>query len=107
MDTGVEQYPNGNTDRTRAGVRMNEISGCKKGCSQRRGRRVGGHERPKRGFEDLTLLPGAENLDKHTVAVEVATQPIVAEGRRTGFDCYLTFLMRNIQWSTPRQYGRK
>jgi hypothetical protein len=86
MDTGVELYPNGSTDQTKAEVRMKEISGCKKGYSQRRGRRVGGHERLKWGFEDLTPLLGAEKPDKRTMVVEVA---IVAEGRRTDFVSHL------------------
>ncbi len=93
MDTGFERYPNESTDRTKAEVRMNEISGRKKGHSQRRGRRVNGHERLKRGLDDLTLLPGAENPDKRTTVVEVATWSIVAEGRRTDFECHpRTFL---------------
>ena len=88
MDTGVERYPNGSTDQTKAEVRM-KISGYKKGYSQRRGRRVGGHERLRWGLEDLFLLLGAENPDKRTMIVEVATLPIVAEGRRTDFVCHL------------------
>lgn len=93
MDTGVEWYPDESTDQTKAEVRRNEISGCK-GHSQRRGRRVGGHEKLKWGFGDSTLLlEGAERSDKRIEVVEVATPPIVAEGRRTDFECHLrTFL---------------
>ena len=89
MDTGVERCPNESIVQTKAEVRMDEISGCK-GQIQRRRRREDGHERLKLGFGDLTLVLGAENPDKRTMVVEVATLPM---GGRSDFECHLqTFL---------------
>lgn len=76
---------------------MNERSGCKKGHSYyRRGRRGIGRERLKRGFEDLSPLLWAENPDKRTMAVGIATLPI---GRRTDFECLL-WTSLTVQYST-------
>jgi hypothetical protein len=53
-------------------------------------------ERLKRGFEDFALLLEAENPDKRTMVVEIATLPIA---RRTGFEC-LPWAYLTVQCST-------